>query len=295
MIFTVCLSPAFQKILVFSNFGIDKVNRSKKVIETIGGKGINAARAAALLSDNVKALTVLGGARRKEFIEYAKKDRISLIYAEAHSDIRTCYTLLNSADNSCTEIVEESPEIEKSVLEEFKLKFEDAIKTFKPSYILFSGSVPKGTGASYIPELVRVASSNNIEVMLDMTGRLLADSCCYGRGIIKVNEREFHSVFASDIPYEDLSVEIIRKISKDIFKNNGYRTIITRGEDDTLVFYDNEILNFPTKHVAAFNTTGCGDVFAGALLGVIDSGESYLKAVEAAQIAAADKACQRLD
>ena len=67
MIFTVCLSPAFQKILVFSNFGIDKVNRSKKVIETIGGKGINAARAAALLSDNVKALTVLGGARRKEF------------------------------------------------------------------------------------------------------------------------------------------------------------------------------------------------------------------------------------
>ena len=106
-ILSVCLNPAIQKTLVFSNFFPDTVNRIAQHRTDASGKGINVCRVLTQLGKNNIHLTQLGGEFRYGFLEMCMQDRLNIEWVESHSPIRFCYTIINTQDRSVTELVEE--------------------------------------------------------------------------------------------------------------------------------------------------------------------------------------------
>ena len=292
MILTICLSPAFQKTLEFSDLALNKVNRSISAHEGAGGKGINAARAAAREYGDVAALTILGGPRIQQFIRYCETDGFRICYAESSSPTRTCCTLLDRTAMTCTELVEESPEVTQETLEVFSSLFSKAINADGSDLLLFSGSVPRGIPAGFIPSLVEEGARNGSTIMLDMTGQLLIDSMKAGSGFIKINEQEFVSTFLSGYIAGGLDIGKAKESSLRIYEETGYRAIITRGAEDTWAFDGSSMLTIPNRKIKGLNTTGCGDTFAGTFLGAIVKGSSYSDALKIAQEAAIRKAIE---
>ena len=292
MIITICLSPAFQRTMEFSKLTISKVNRSIAAHEGAGGKGINAARAAAREYDEVMALTILGGPRIQQFIGYCEADGFRIRYAKSPSHTRTCCTLLDLNEMTCTELVEESPEVTMETLDEFSSLFSDAIGNDGSDLLLFSGSIPKGVPARFIPSLVEEGTGKGSTIMLDMTGQLLLDSMKTGAGFIKINEQEFVSTFLPTDTAAGFDIIKAKESSRRIFEETGYKAIITRGAEDTWAFDGYEMLSIPNRKIKGLNTTGCGDTFAGAFLGALANGTSYIDSLDNAQVAAIRKATE---
>ena len=292
MIYTICLSPAFQKTLEFSNLMLNKVNRTISAHEGAGGKGINAARAAVREYPDVTALTILGGQRIPQFIEYCEADGFRIRYAESSSPTRLCCTLLDRAAMTCTELVEENPAVSQETLDVFSSLFSEAIGDDGSDLLLFSGSVPRGVPTGFIPSLVKEGARRGSTIMLDMTGRLLIDSMSEGSGFIKINEQEFVSTFLAGDIAGGLDIGKAKESSLRIYEETGYRSIITRGAEDTWAFDGSDMLTIPNRKIKGLNTTGCGDMFAGTFLGAIAKGSSYSDSLKIAQEAAIRKAVE---
>ncbi|MDR0316308.1 MAG: tagatose-6-phosphate kinase, partial [Treponema sp.] len=120
---SICLNPTLQKTLRFSSIVSDTVNRTNIHRLDASGKGINVSRVLTQLGKNVVHLTQLGGPMRPLFLSLCEQDSLSVEWVESGSPIRFCHTLINDADSSVTELIEESEPVaagtEQRLLEHF--------------------------------------------------------------------------------------------------------------------------------------------------------------------------------
>ncbi|MCP3690093.1 MAG: adenosine kinase [Gammaproteobacteria bacterium] len=75
------------------------------------------------------------------------------------------------------------------------------------------------------------------------------------------------------------TVSMLKKIAKTF--------AITRGEQGAIVYDGNELLEIAARPVAAIDTLGAGDMFAGAFMYGLTQGMSYKRAAELASLASA--------
>ena len=118
-VLAVCLSPTFQRMLVFPSFAENEVNRSTQVLEIASGKGINVSRVLNLLGRPCTNLIQLGGRRVPEFLDLCLQDGLDVVYLPVEADIRTCTTVINEKDHTSTELVEEARTVEENDSERF--------------------------------------------------------------------------------------------------------------------------------------------------------------------------------
>ncbi len=289
MVVTVGLSPALQRVYRFDGLVLGNVNRSTDVLETVGGKSMNAAAAAARFHHPVVALSVLGHNSEEKFIAFGKRAGVELRYVLSPVPTRQCCTLIDVPTASCTELVEESGAIPGHVADSFaKLAESVSLEVGSDSVVVFSGSVPSGVPASFVSFLVALFASRGIPVVLDVQGRILLDSIRAGKGVIKINENEFLGTFH----LAGCSTDAVEARMEDLFAS-GYRTVVTRGSRPTLVYDGYSMREIPVRAIKSMNTTGCGDVFSGVLAALIAEKRPFLEAVCIAQEEATRKAEER--
>lgn len=286
MVIAIGLSPALQRVCCFDRFVPGKVNRSISTKETVGGKSINAASAAAAFHHPVVALTVLGAESEEKFTAFGKSAGVDLRYVLSSVPTRQCCTLIDKSTGACTEIVEESGPIPELVADSFRKLAESVLlEAGSDAVAVFSGSVPSGVPSSFIPSLVALFSSRGIPIVLDVRGRMLLDSIGSGKGVIKINEDEFLETFS----LSGCSPDAVEARMKALYAS-GYRTVVTRGSRSTLVYDGSAMRKIPVRAIESVNTTGCGDVFTGVLASAIAEKKPFMDAVRIAQEEATRKA-----
>lgn len=286
MVVTVGLSPALQRVCCFDGLVLGKINRGISAIDTIGGKSMNAAAAAAVFHRPVVALTVLGAESEKKFIAFGKRAGVDLRYVLSPVPTRQCCTLIDRSTGSCTELVEESGPIPDHVADSFmELAGSVLLEVGNDAVAVFSGSVPSGVPSTFIPSLVALFSSRDIPIVLDVRGRMLLDSIGSGKGVIKINEEEFLGTFC----LSGCSTDAVEARMEELYAS-GYRTVVTRGSRSTLVYDGSAMREIPVRAIESVNTTGCGDVFTGVLASAIAEKKPFMDAVRIAQEEATRKA-----
>ncbi len=65
MIFVLCANPALDRLLIMEELSLNEVNRASQVTETVGGKGVNVARAIRRKGGNPHLLIFEGGSTGK--------------------------------------------------------------------------------------------------------------------------------------------------------------------------------------------------------------------------------------
>ncbi|MDR0497853.1 MAG: PfkB family carbohydrate kinase [Treponema sp.] len=275
-----------QKTLSFSSIVPDMVNRVRSHRLDIAGKGINNTRVLTQLGKKAVYLTQLGGHLRPLFLSLCEADFINVEWVESSSPIRFCYTLINDADSSLTELVEESETVQAGTEERLLEKFDSLLRgetSFK--YLIVSGSKAAGFSDKIIPIMVRRAKEKDLKVILDIRGKDLTESLQYGPDIIKPNLSEFVSTFAPDLMKNNLTEDTagtktkIQTVMLDISKRFGCNIILTRGREAVWAVEKEIFFETDVQTVETVNTTGSGDAFTAGLACALEDGAGFREAI----------------
>jgi len=287
---TVCLNPTFQKTLCFSSVIPDTVNRTGIHRLDIAGKGINVSRVLTQLGKNAVHLTQLGGPMRPAFLSFCEEDALAVEWVESNSQIRFCYTIINDADSSVTEFVEEARPVgagtEQRLLEKFDSLLRGRPETPPFDCLIISGTKATGFSDAVIPLMARKAKEKGLTVILDVKGKDLTESLQYGPDIVKPNLYEFASTFAPDlVRNNDLAgdeAEIKEQIKAIMLNTCGKfncRVILTRGSRKIWAADAERFFEADFQAVKPINPIGCGDAFTAGLAGALKDGAAFSEAI----------------
>ena len=278
------MSPTLQKTLVFSGLVKDMVNRTGEYRLDVSGKGINVSRVLTQLGKDCCHLTQLGGTFRPLFLELCRMDGIRVEWVESSSPIRFCYTLIDRAEKTVTELVEESERVGdgtgKRLLDAFSVFVREC------SILIISGTKAAGFSDDLIPEMVRQAKVQSCKVILDLRGQDLIRSLPFKPDIIKPNLFEFVSTFAPELitgnviqnTGNDLR-ERVKRICAELYEKYACSLVLTRGSDSVWYAEKGELLEHNIRPVEVVNSTGSGDAFTAGLSAAIGEGASLEEAV----------------
>lgn len=263
MILAVTMNPAIDKIYFVKSFNIDKVHRPDEMIASAGGKGLNVARVAKLVGENVAASGYLGGGNGK-FIS-GKVEELGLVdrFVQIEDETRICINVTDVANQTCTEVLEAGPTITPSQEQLFLDSFAEMIKDV--DIITLSGSLPKGLAPDFYAKLITIAKIQYKHVLLDTSGAAFMEGVKAKPFLIKPNDDEIKAVYDGPVETLDDLVEAIK-----YFKQDGIELpIISLGKDGSLAGLSDGIYKVTFPKIDIVNTVGSGDSFiAGCAVGL---------------------------
>lgn len=263
MILAVTMNPSLDKIYFVKTFNIDKVHRPDEMIASAGGKGLNVARVAKLVGENVAASGFLGGGNG-DFIS-KKSEELGLVDRFIHIDAETriCVNVTDLTNKTSTEILEAGPTIIDSQADMFLVEFTKMIEDV--DVITLSGSLPKGLAVDFYAKLIKIAKGQNKKVLLDTSGAAFMEGVKAKPFLIKPNDDEIKVVYDGPVDTIDDLVEAIK-----YFKQDGIELpIISLGKDGSLAGLSDGIYKVTFPKIDIVNTVGSGDSFiAGCAVGL---------------------------
>lgn len=272
----ICLSSTIQRTVVFENLALENVNRSKKYRMDASGKAVNSARILNELENGcVDVVCPLGEKNADLFLDLAKNDDLHILDVRTPGFTRECWTLLDFAQKTTTELVVGEPALDKKcVAAEEKLL--DLVKNalLDVDAVLLAGSRPEIWNDDLTAKISKMATDEGKLFLADFWGKDLLDTLkICTPNVIKINEEEFCKTF--DVCEDDLKTEITKKSAE--LQN---MIVVTRGTDDTFAAKNGNFYSVPIEKVVPVNTTACGDSFnAGFLYEYANSGD-FVAALE---------------
>ncbi len=278
-VLTVCLNPTFQNTLIFNSFRIGEVNRAAEHYLDASGKGMNTARIVSQLGEQGTLLTHLGGPRVEEMLSLCKKDNVEILWADSHSEIRTCTTI--RADGKATELVEEPYAVDSSTEEPIRALFSEAIG--RTDALIICGTRAPGYSPDLYADFVKQAKERGLFVLLDLKGEDLKRCLPFKPDVIKPNLSEAAQTFLGLRVGEEedtAALEVlIRPVMEDIYRTYQATTVLSRGKEDVWV-QGPEFFRVPIEEVKAVNTIGSGDSMSAALTVALYKGTNLQQAVK---------------
>ncbi|MDR2518950.1 MAG: PfkB family carbohydrate kinase [Spirochaetaceae bacterium] len=280
MFLTVCMNPTIQKTLRFTGLVTDRVNRTSCYRTDPSGKGVNVSRVLSQLGKQCLHLTQLGGPLRPLFLDLCGKDRIPLQWVESESPIRFCYTLINDADRSVTELVEEAEPVAAGTEGRLMEAYQQALGGV--TWVIISGTKAAGFSDDAVPEMVRAAKAAGKKVLLDLRGEDLRRSLRYKPDIIKPNLSEFIQTFAPEDAGTGGGGALegrIRRIALGLAGEYQCRVVLTRGAEPVWFAEGSRFSEAAFEPAPPVNTTGSGDAFTAGLAAALETGAALADAV----------------
>jgi 1-phosphofructokinase/tagatose 6-phosphate kinase len=280
---TVCMNPTLQKTLVFSGMVKDAVNRTGEHRLDASGKGVNVCRVLHQLGKKTCHLSQLGGVLRPLFLELCARDGLRIEWVESGSPIRFSYTLLDRAEKSVTELVEEAEKVGEGTGDRLLEAFTALIPEF--SVLTISGTRAPGFPDTLIPEMVRIAKGRGLRVILDIRGKDLLDSMPFRPDLIKPNLFEFLYTFAPEMVSQTgikQGADIRKKTGEiwaELYDKYQCALVLTRGKEAVWYAGKAGLSEYSFRADEPLNTTGSGDAFTAGLAAALEDGARLSDAV----------------
>lgn len=271
MIITITANPSVDKLYKIKQLTPGTLNRVKVQKKMVGGKGINAARVAALIGSKTMATGFIGGQNGKYILSQTVNDNYLPNFIETDKETRNCLTIIDE-NGIKTEINENGLPLDSSYYDKLKEYILNSIYEYDVSAISINGSLPTGIDYHYYVDLITNIRdvSPNIKILVDASGKiinqLINDNCI--PDIIKPNEDELAD-FLSITPttnYNKLKefLKYDAKLSKiDII-------FVSLGSKGALIKYYGNIYSASFEPIKAINTEGSGDAMVGGILSALD-------------------------
>jgi 1-phosphofructokinase/tagatose 6-phosphate kinase len=282
----VCLNPVIQKTLVYKGIRKGEVNRSSEHRVDASGKGVNVARVLAQSGRRAIQLTQAGGATREWFLAMCEADGLELRWVESGSEIRFCYTIIDAADHTATELVEEARRVAPGTGELVLAEFDRALP--ECGSLVISGTKAPGFEDGIFPEMARRARAAGKLVVLDIKGKDLAGCLPHRPDVAKPNLEELLQSYApekaerlrgGELPDDRALRDLVAGIGAEYWEKWGTRLVVTRGHRSTLYWDGGGLREYQGAVVTALNPTGSGDSFTAGLAATLAEGGGIEAAV----------------
>lgn len=263
MILTVTMNPAIDKIYFVDDFKLNNVHRSKDCIASAGGKGINVARVAKLIGEDVAVTGFLGGGSGQFIRDKIKELGLIDRFVEIDDETRTCINIIDNKNNTTSEVLELGPTITPEQSEKFLNSFSKMISDV--DIVTLCGSLPKGLNKNFYGKLIDICKAQNKKVLLDTSGEAFMYGVKKLPYMVKPNEDEIRAIYTGSV---DTATGIIKAI-KWLSKEGIEFPVVSLGKAGSIASYKNNIYKVTFPPVKTVNTVGSGDSFiAGFAVGL---------------------------
>ena len=276
----VAANPSLDRLYEVKLLEPGTIHRPSLVVAVAGGKGLNAARAAARLGGNVTAVGIVGG-RAGDWIA----DRLAEIELDARlvrttAEARTCVSIHDRATGGLTEIYEAGEPIEPASWLELESVVDAELDRGDVAAIAFSGSLLPGAPTEGFARLARLAGRASkgmerpIQVIADTYGEPLAALLGQRPAIVKVNAAEAGEATGAAV----VDVRSAVAAAHALRDRGASSAIVTLGLDGAVVATESGASHLVPPEARGAYPVGSGDAFmAGLAVGLV-GGASVIEA-----------------
>jgi 1-phosphofructokinase family hexose kinase len=272
----VAATPSIDRLYEVDRLVPGEIHRPQRVVAVAGGKGLNAARAAATLGGSVMAIGIVAG-RAGDWIEERLAELgIESRLARATGETRTCVSILDRSSGVMTEIYERGEQIDPAAWESLEAIVWAELERGDVAAVSISGSLPPGAPPDGFARIARIAlaSSRTVPVLADTYGPALPALLGERPAILKVNAAEAGE--ASGVSVGDArSAASAGRILRDA---GAACVIVTVGLDGAVVVGADDTIQLIPPDLRGVYPVGSGDAFLGGLSIAVARGESIVEA-----------------
>ncbi|GAA4923011.1 1-phosphofructokinase family hexose kinase [Mucilaginibacter defluvii] len=266
-ILTLTLSPTIDKSTSVEKIIAEhKLNCDEPKFEP-GGGGINVSRALKRLGLTSTAVFTSGGLSGKLLQELLHKEQIEQHPIETFNLTRENFIVVNRATNEQLRFGMPAPALVEGE-EETILK---AVKQMaaKASYIVASGSIPKGVSTDFLAKVARIAHQEDARLVIDTSGEALEQAIEEGIYLLKPNQNELRKLTGIEAEDNDAIEEAARII---VNKDKCGIVVVSMGPQGAYVVTKDYAEFVSAPSVKKRSTVGAGDsMVAGMVYGCVNN------------------------
>ncbi|MCD5003432.1 1-phosphofructokinase family hexose kinase [Enterococcus saccharolyticus] len=271
MIVTVTMNPSIDLAYFINHFQLGKMNRFDSPTKSVGGKGINAGRTAALSGSEVVLTGFLAGDIGDLVERYLEAENLfKLDMIPTSGETRNAITIMHD-NNTHTEIVESGPEISDNEVYQLLEKLKKLYQHEQLKVICISGSINSKNEQIYLEMLtyIREHIDQNIPVFMDISGKQLLSllkNSHYKPSFIKPNVHELGEILQKEIKTKK---QAYKELSHPYFSGIDYM-MISCGNEGALCKVGSDIYDITIPAIDIVNTTGSGDASVGGFAHAVE-------------------------
>jgi len=188
LIITVTLNTAIDRTMAVPNFRQGNRHRSVESTTVAGGKGINVARALALLGKPVIATGLAGGPTGQRLIEELRDEQILNDLTRIGEESRINLAVIDPTSGEQTEINERGPEVSAQEVDTFLDRLDYLARG--ASICVLAGSLPPGVDPEIYARIIVELRERGVTVVLDSDGEPMRAGIRAGPSVVMPNVLE---------------------------------------------------------------------------------------------------------
>jgi tagatose 6-phosphate kinase len=259
----VAANPSIDRLYEVDRLETGTIHRPQSMVAVPGGKGLNAARAAATLGGTVTAVGIVGGRAGDWILERLAALAIDAQMARSIGETRTCVSVLDRSSGVMTEFYERGEEIEPAAWDALEAIVETELDAGDVAAIVLSGSLPLGAPPDGYGRIARIAAARQrpIPVFGDTFGPALAAVLIERPTVVKLNADEAGQSSAMSVSDASSAAEAGR-----VLRDTGaVWVVVTLGSAGAIVVGPNEQTHLLPPELRGAYPVGSGDAFLGGL------------------------------
>jgi 1-phosphofructokinase family hexose kinase len=258
MIITVTLNAAIDRTMAVPNFRQGYRHRSVESRTLAGGKGINVARALALLGKPVIAAGLAGGPTGERLTEELTGESILHDLTPIADESRINLAVVDPTSGEQTEINERGPEVSEEEVDAFLARIDYLARG--ASICVLAGSLPPGVDPDLYARMVEELRRREIVVVLDSEGEPMRAGLRAGPSVVAPNVLEAEELVGHEFEGpRDLATGLAQ-----LLELGAGEAIVTRPEGCVAAVGeppDRGFYSVTTPSLDPVATVGSGDAF----------------------------------
>jgi 1-phosphofructokinase family hexose kinase len=271
----VAANPSIDRLYELDGLTVGEIHRPASATAVPGGKGLNAARAAAALGGEVTAVAIVGGRSGDWILDRLDALALDVRAIRVAGETRTCISILDRSSGAMTEVYEPGAAIEPADWESVEAAVASELERGDVAAIAISGSLPPGAPSDGFGRIARLASGAagsvtvSVAVLADTYGPALAAVLAERPTLVKVNASE-----AGEATGAAVTDARSAAAAADALRDAGAAVVIvTLGVDGAVVVGPEGRFRLVAPPLVGPYPVGSGDAFLGGLAVAIARGE----------------------
>ena len=278
----VASNPSVDRLYEVARLADGTIHRPSSVVVRPGGKGLNAARAAAALGAQVTAIAVLAGHSGNWIVDELRGSAVEVVSIHSSGETRSCLSILDLAAGGLTEVYEPGLPIDLDAWDGLEAAVGRECEREDVGALTLSGSLPVGAPTVGYARIARIARAMNVPVLADVYGPALHAVLRERPAVVKVNASE--AAEAAGLAGTDAAAA--SRAAAWIVSHGAEAVVVTLGTAGALVVSpEGELLLDPPTRIGRY-PVGSGDAFLGGVATAYVQGATITEAARLGMAAA---------
>ncbi len=273
MIVTLTLNPALDKSTDTDRLIPEKKIRCSYLKTEAGGGGINVSKAIQELGGKSHAIFPYGGLNGKTLLHLLEEHNIVHHGINVSGNTRESFAVEETSSNKQFRFVMPGEILQTDEIEEI---LHTIINFQNISYLICSGSLPKGVTPEIFSRIAEIAIQKKIKLIVDTSGEPLKAVLKKGVFLLKPNLTEL--CFLAGKEHLDYS-EIEETASQILQDGNCEVMIVSMGSSGAMMLTKDKVKTFSAPIVKKISTVGAGDSMIAGITWMLEKNEPLEMAV----------------